>query len=358
MNICETVRCYGTHRIGGMPLKAQVFSEALVALGHRVIVLTTGMNNNDKQLITNTVNGVEIYYLDCPSQKYTTQWWNKSNEKFQELHEMIKFDVLHSESYSGKDIKTTIPRIATLHGVGAGLVDTYLFMSANGYDVNPTPIIAKYIDEVSQYKDFDLLLGVSKKEQRLLNEMYRLKRPAQLLYNPVNPIFFHYNWEGKEDYYFAYGMTYPEKGSRNLQNLSKKLKILYAGSAPPGGRVEYLGALGHEAIAKYLAECRGLINPTLCHQGFDLTICEAMAVGTPVFAPHYYVDEDLIDKTHCFYFDPTDTDKAITTINLYSKNDELCTKVSREAKFFAINNFDIKKVVTQFTDIVSKMVDK
>lgn len=352
MKICEIVRLYGTHnRFGGMPIKSQIFSEALVAQGHEVTVLTTSLGKQDSTML-GEVNGVKIYYLSVPSMQYSDAWWTESNKKFQELHSEIGFDILHSESYSGYQIETDIPKFATLHGTGFGLVETYSLMRALGYRVDIQRALGDYVCEVERYKNFDKLIAVSKKEQRILKQKYFHKK-VELLYNPINEIFFNKQWQGDGDYYFCYGICCPEKGQKQLNELAKKIKILFAGNINPGGKVIYMGELSQEEIAEHLVRCKGFINPTLYSKGFDLTTCEALAVGTPVFCSYIQVDEDLKDMENCVFIDPIDVNLYRRIIGI-SEDYDFCKNLSKNAKFYAADTFHPKKVVSRFLTLIGE----
>ena len=351
MKIAEITRVYGTHRFGGMPLKSQIFSEALVNQGHEVFVLTTSLGKQDSTML-GEVNGVKIYYLNVPSMQYSDAWWTESNKKFQELHSEIGFDILHSESYGGYAVKTNIPKFATLHGTGFGLIETYSIMRALGYKVDIQKAMSGYVNEVRVYKNFDKLIAVSKKEQRILKQKYFHKK-IELLYNPINEIFFNKLWQGDGDYYFCYGICCPEKGQRYLNRLAEKIKILFAGNVNPGGKVVYMGELSQEEIAEHLVRCKGFINPTLYSKGFDLTTCEALAVGTPVFCSYIQVDEDLEDMKNCVFIDPTDPDLYRRIISI-SEDLGLCKSLSKNAKFDAANMFHPKKVISRFLTLIGE----
>lgn len=344
MKICEVVRVYPTHRWGGMPIKAKIFSEALTSLGHEVHVLTTSLQGVSK---VEVINGVTVHYLDCPAMEYSDKWYEVSSKVFNKLHTKYKFDVLHSESYAGYEIQTDIPKLATVHGTGFGLVETYAIMKLLLPELMFDMYKATYdwIQEVEKYSKFEKLIAVSNKEARVLKQKYFHPKVVRV-YNPVNPIFFNHNWSGDEDYFFSYGISCNEKGIHYLHQLSEKIKIVFAGNENPGGNIIYVGQLEHEKIAEHLEQCKGFINPTFYCKGFDLTTCEAMAVGTPVFATFVQVDEDLEDGKNCIFLDPKSS--GAREIEAVSNNRELCKEISRNAKMFAIEHFSIKNVVSNF----------
>lgn len=344
MRICEVTRVYSTHRFGGIPVRAKLFSEIMVQNGHDVVVLTTSLKDGKQGY--DEINGVKIYYLDCPSMVYSDKWWKESNEMFNKLNKEYSFDFIHSESYAGAEIETTIPKIATVHGANYGLIETYALMLKNKIDVDLGIAVSEYLRDYCKFVKFDKLVAVSNKEFRVLKQKYLYDR-VELVYNPVSSVFFNRNWEGDGDYFFCCGILSEFKGSNVIRMLSEKIRILYAGDKNPGGNVEYLGVLSHEDIVNYLVHCKGFINPTLYCKGFDLTTCEAMAVGVPCFVSYIQVDEDLKDKENCIFIDPYDSNLCLKIVSV-SQDKNLCKHVSRNAKFFASENFYHKVFVDNF----------
>ena len=121
------------HGKGGMQYHAQHLYSRLASLGHVVHVFTTGHPGAgsthaftvdletlkvEKSVSKEAAN---LWVHQCPSKKngaYSVMWYKSALEKFHEIHQHIRFDVAHSESWAAvaNAAQLTVPLVVTWHG--------------------------------------------------------------------------------------------------------------------------------------------------------------------------------------------------------------------------------------------------
>jgi glycosyltransferase involved in cell wall biosynthesis len=106
---------YTPNIVGGGEKSVQSLAEGLVAIGHDVVVVTASMTGYS---VNKIINGVKVYYLPVLGGKYSPAkeyrsgfervYWQISTEfnhkflkKFDEILDVIKPDVLHSNNLTG-----------------------------------------------------------------------------------------------------------------------------------------------------------------------------------------------------------------------------------------------------------------
>jgi glycosyltransferase involved in cell wall biosynthesis len=143
-------------------------------------------------------------------------------------------------------------------------------------------------------------------ELRLVSLSHSQRRPRPLLPwvancpNGIDPS--RYRWSAAGGGYLAFlGRMGPEKGARHAVAVARKtglpLKIAakcrepaerayFAEHVEPhlGGRIEYLGEIGHEEKVELLRNARATLFPIDWEEPFGLVMIESLACGTPVIA--------------------------------------------------------------------------
>lgn len=150
--------------------------------------------------------------------------------------------------------------------------------------------------------------AVSSSARRDIETYFRVQRPLDVVYPicpPVRPPL-----QERADYVLCVGTGSPRK---NVQLVVQAKQLLGAqgpdvvivgmGQNPvtlPG--VRFLGFLPDEELAALRAAAKAVIAPSF-DEGFDLSVAEAIAVGTPVLASRIDVHEEVLGTDHPYFFD-------------------------------------------------------
>ncbi len=89
-----------------------------------------------------------------------------------------------------------------------------------------------------------------------------------------------------------------------LEALARKLGLLE--------RVEFLGLLNDDALARLYSRCRVVVLPS-SREGFDLPLAEALRAGAPIACSDLAVHRELAGAD-ASYFDPTSADALIAAL--------------------------------------------
>ncbi|HVN66819.1 MAG TPA: glycosyltransferase, partial [Candidatus Sulfotelmatobacter sp.] len=129
-----------------------------------------------------------------------------------------------------------------------------------------------------------------------------------------------------------------------FNRLDLPLKIIGDGPARSalqkmaGPNIEFLGRLGDEETARYLAECRALIFPG--EEDFGIVPVEAMACGRPVIA--YQAGgalETVVEGETGLFFSPQTAEALAAAVKKFRFAAFDKTAVRRRARLFAKDKF-------------------
>jgi glycosyltransferase involved in cell wall biosynthesis len=128
-------------------------------------------------------------------------------------------------------------------------------------------------------------------------------------YNGIDPSQFHFS-DRPGDYLVFLGRFHPEKGAHLAIEIARRADIRLKMAAIhhdeeyfrtqvlphiDGDRVEFLGAVEHEARNELLSNALALVHMTTRPERFGLTMVESMACGTPVIGARMGSIPEIVD---------------------------------------------------------------
>lgn len=329
MRIAAFTRLLPCHRgVGGMQGHAQNLYRGLAKAGHDVHVFTT---SHPKKKEREVEQGVTIHYIKgTPSSIYSTEYFDGSMKKFKELHKKKKFDVIHSESSSGRRlVEFEVPICATWHGTAyCGLrskmneifiqkkIPTNEFMN-KGFEG-----IAK---EIRMFRKFDHHIAISHQAYRDLLNVYQLpKKQVSLVFNGFDGSQFkpdkamgailrkQVGIPPNAHVFGCGGRLTVDKGHRlliqvipELLRKCPKAHVLIVGKGPiemeykrlVRSNIKFIGPKAYKEMPSVFNAMNVYINPTSRYLGLDMTMQEAMLCGVPVIASDTgSIKESLLPK--------------------------------------------------------------
>jgi glycosyltransferase involved in cell wall biosynthesis len=149
----------------------------------------------------------------------------------------------------------------------------------------------------------------------------------------------------RENYFLYVGKLAEEKGTRTLLKAAQQhdfnltiigdgpLKGLVEESAKHNSSINYLGYQSRDFIINYLKKCKALIFPSICYEGFPVTIVEALSTGTPIIASdHGSMSEIVENGVNGLHFIPGDVQDLISKIIQITDSDEFARKLCDNAR--------------------------
>lgn len=353
---------------GGVGTFIQTLGKALVKKGIKVSVVGVGFNQFDEQ---ESDEGVEVYRLSKSSWKKFSAFDNfkRLNAKLKEIHHTSPIDIIEGTELSFAFIKK-IPGIIYLIRMHGG---HHFFSISENRKINPW----KGFQEKRSFRKADYVIGVSKYvSNHTLEYIDYNSKFKGVIFNPANlNRFYKANLEKtvKGRIFFA-GTVCEKKGIRQLVQAMPLIKkevpeahLLVAGREwifPDSGRsyleylktfihdeiresITFLGAIPNSEIPKYIESAEVCCYPSHM-EAMPLAWIEVMSMGKPFVGSKLGPGPEIVEhgKTGllCNPLDPFDIAEKVIFM---MKNPEAASKMGDAAREFAIENFDIDKIVDQ-----------
>jgi len=315
MNIVAAQRITLAHPIkGGMEVQADTLYRGFVARGHNVEIITTAHPTGRREV--EELHLCTHYLPHSDYRRYTNGWWRASYEKLKELVHRGRADVLLSQSAGAlgylrrAHYELRLPAVVVLHAsLSGGLYSQWrAARSPRGllrfaYTLSQLPLhyvlwrravgVAEVVVTSDEgWRDAQAKLSADPARLRVIpngvdtahfmpSAAARAATRGELGLAPKAPVA------------IAVTRLVPEKGVQvALRALASvpALTLLVAGDGPyaqalhnqaralgVGARVHFLGFVPRDALPHYLAAADMFVMPTLCREGFPVSLAEAMA---------------------------------------------------------------------------------
>ncbi len=331
MHVALLTRLTLAHAIrGGMERYAATVMEHLHRRGHRFSIITTALPSEPAEA-EEAAYAERIWYLpQTTPARYTSAWWEASAEAVRRLHREDPLDLLWSQSIAGLGYlrragrgEPTLPVVATMHGTSAGELRTawqglrrspslkrLAFLALRLYQRWRAP--ARWADALPR---ISALIAVSAEVgEELVRVLHAPPAKVHVIPNGVDVTRFtpdpdlrarlrrRLGLPEEAVVLIGVGRLDREKGYHQIVELlaqmgDARLHFLLAGEGREtphlrelahrlgvAERVHLLGFVPHRELPGYYNAADLFVMPTLCREGFPLTIAEAMACGLPVVA--------------------------------------------------------------------------
>lgn len=393
MKVCMFTRVMPAHLKGGMQDHILMLCKGLSGRGLEVTVITTrhpdGIGFED-------IGGVKIHYLGNTSAgEYSNQWWKESLNKFIELHDLNKFDVVHTQSGGGYSfLKEKLndvykcPVVLSLHGTSLDEIKTRLnFGLSIKNPVKSLKIfasIARYVYSYLTYEQIlvkrsDAVIATSYEQENIIKKLYSIDSDRIFrVFNGIDVSFFipskksgeiigqDYNIPLSANFLLSVARLEKDKGIQNiiaaLPYILKELpdtKLMVVGDGSYASllkkQVELLnleksviftGMVPFESLPDYFNACDVFVNPTIRQNGYDLTILEAMACEKPVVVSNIGSVPTVIEDDVDGILVPTgDVNKLAEAVIMVLKDKELAQRLGKAARNKVVEKFSVESMV-------------
>jgi glycosyltransferase involved in cell wall biosynthesis len=382
-----------------MELHIETLARSLFEKGEKVTVITTahplGIEIENKY-------GVEIHYLagTCPG-KYSRQWWKKSVKKFEELHAVHHFDVIHSQSAGASHLlrkhvheKYHIPVVTTLHGTAIDEIKTKLRL---GFSIRT---MLGLIKNIYDYLLWDrtyiplsnAIIATSDSQVSVITKWYPVDfRKVHLVYNGIDVNAFtphvpdgslrtSIGLAPSDFIILSVARLKEEKGIQNILTVlpalirdHPTLKLLVGGEGEYKNElialverlaltkhVYFLGKIDYNKLPEYFNLCEIFVNPTVRENGYDLTIPQAMACAKPVVVSDIrsVVASVVEDKKNGFIYPRNDLDRLKKLVDELIRSQKLREAIGRNARDTARKKFSLEAMADKTIAIYRKICER
>ena len=171
------------------------------------------------------------------------------------------------------------------------------------------------------------------------------------------------------------GALIEEKGAHTIVEVARRLpgaRFKLVGGAPEEsraellrrigeydleGRVQVIGPLENREVVELLAESDVFLFPTKLHEGFSVSVLEAMAVGLPVAASRMGAIPEMVDVPEGGYLaDPDDVDAYVSVLARLRDDPSARQRMGQHNRRKALKEYDYDIVVGRLCGIYSEVV--
>jgi glycosyltransferase involved in cell wall biosynthesis len=339
MRVCMFAMLLPAHATGGMENHALDLARGLAKAGHEVTLISS---RHPSGLEREAVGGVEIHYtLSEPTSRHPLG--EAAIEKFLQLNEANKFDVVHSQSVAaarlvktGLKRKLDIPLVTTMHGTSYLEVRSAL---RQGPSLKLLPRVAFQL-WCHQFRvkplmaESDAVIAVSDAVAESLRGEFALTPPKlRMVYNGIDVTEFAPGASSLKGRFkgrsliLSVSALHSQKGVQHLIAAHKIVKetmkdahLLIVGDGPYRVELEKLtarlglrqdvtfeGRVPHESLRDYYRGCDVFVLASFGVEGLPLSLLEAMACGRPCVASDLGgIPSALKDRVNGLLFKPKD----------------------------------------------------
>lgn len=384
------------HSIGGLESHIKMISEALVKKGHSVFIITT---QHPKGIEKDEINGVKLFYIKNTNPgKYSISWWQKSPEKFIELHNQEKFDIVHSQGVGGYSFlkkrlhqRCNIPAVISMHGTAIDEIKSRFRLKLNIKVI----LSLLYLSYAYIFRDLVSLklaggvIATSNEQKKILKKFYALNEDKlHLVYNGIDTDLLRpgvdvsllrrkFNLADNDRVILSLARIKEEKGIQNtilaLPDILKKFpetKLLVVGEGEYKTilqeLVKKLGVeknvifetfISYEELPKYYNLADIFVNSTIRENGYDLTLIQAMACSTVVISSNLgSVPTVIKDGENGILVPKGNVHSLSESIIRIWQDSELRKKIEEEGRKTAVRKFSLESMAEGTIKVYEKVL--
>ena len=143
------------------------------------------------------------------------------------------------------------------------------------------------------------------------------------------------------DFVLYVGRLSVEKGIALLQSAWQQLNmpLFVVGDGPemhllhkqPG--IYVLGKRPYQEVLEIMAKCRFVVMPSLCYEGFPMTLLESMALAKPAIVSHLGALQEIVqDGVTGLHVEVGDVGALVSAVNRLFYDDSLCRQLGDQAR--------------------------
>ena len=373
---------HGVH--GGMERHLDALTHGLMARGHTVSVITTGLvgDKPHREYVT--------HYLPTPPGRYRRAWAVESQRAVRHLHKERQIDVLWGEG-AGAEAVARLPRrerpplVTILHGTFWGEFRTHQRnLQSPRHLALAVLMMWRFFTWRAHIQRADHVVTLNRQDAELLRASFRRLPEITIIPNGVDTDQFAprspnfdirttYDIPREAPLLITVGRLEREKGVHltieALQELrSQNVHLLIVGkgreisrlkglaaSAGLSARVHFAGFVGHQKLPNLYNAADLFLMPTLRQEGHPLVLVEAMACGLPIVASRIGGIPSIVDEGQTGSLIPPGDAKALTKqIDILLSVPERTRAMGVASRSRAVREFSVEGMITETEEVFIK----
>jgi glycosyltransferase involved in cell wall biosynthesis len=172
----------------------------------------------------------------------------------------------------------------------------------------------------------------------------------------------------REDYFLIAGRLSEEKGIDIALKAATlgRFKLIVIGDGPlkdfvesacaSNQRISYLGFQQKDIIIKHLKHCMALLLPSVCYEGFPISLLESFATGTPAIVSRLGPLAEIVDDyKNGLHFAPGNADDLTAKMTMLAGDPGLRKSIGENARKTYLNNYTPEENYKKLMDIYTKL---
>ena len=361
---------------GGIGTSILNLSKGLIELGHAVVILVYGQNEDAHF----TENGIEYYKIKNIKVKglsfYLSQ--KKVERLINKLYSEQKIDLVEAPDWTGFTafINPDCPLVIRENGS-----DTYFCH----LDKRPVKFKNKYLEKRALTKA-DAIIAVSRFTGELTNKLFKLQRSFSVIPNSIDVANFKPLPSGPNSKLsiLYFGTLIRKKGLLELPEIFNKvhaknpdINLVLVGKDSPDvlsgskstwslmkplfnseaiKKVSYLGAVAYKDMQNLIQQASVCVFPTFA-EALPVSWIEAMAMEKPIVASNVgWAKEVITDGVNGYIVHPKEHAEYASKIVELIQNSELQQQFGKEARQKVVSTFSTSVVAEQSAEFYKTMI--
>lgn len=267
--------------------------------------------------------------------------------------------------YNGKIYDENVRSIVPWDGIGKGV-----YRNSRTETIGLAAITVFHNIFGTWMKKIDKFIVLSEFARKKFSESALRASYDQFVVKPNFVDDFGHNEAAREDFFLIASRLSAEKGiDIALKALtSHKFKLVVIGDGPLKERVmnaaksnpdiTYLGFQKKEVVIDYLKRCTALLLPSVCYEGFPVSLLESFATGTPVIASRLGSLAEIVqDQKNGLHFAPGNAEDLSDKMAILARDRVLAARLGANARTTYLDNYTPERNYYKLMDIYTPLAN-
>jgi glycosyltransferase involved in cell wall biosynthesis len=122
--------------------------------------------------------------------------------------------------------------------------------------------------------------------------------------------------------------------------------------------IKFYGKLDNEIVLNYISNAKYIVVPSICFEGFPMTIVEAYSVGTPVISSNIGSLKEIVNnEVTGFHFKNNNVSSLVSVLSkalLFSNYSTLVENVKNQFEMSYTSDYNFRKLIEIYEEVIRK----